>query len=429
MRINFGLAILALAVSLVLWILVVNDQNPERIDTLDVPIPIEITDTPPGLVVMSNIDPVRFRLRAPRDKWTGLQASNFRAYVDLSQVRAGIQQVPVRAESSDPQVRVLEVIPAMASVRLDEIQERTVPVKVNLLGNVPFGYVYGTPSVDPEVVTVSGPSSVVQTVESVGVDVRVDGVTVDIDSSYQPIPMDATAAPVRNIRTTPQTVRARVPVTQQVSYKQVGVRAAIEGEAAPGYWIRSVNVEPSAVTVVGDPGVLGRIDYLDTAPLDVSGASSSITRDLRIQIPEGASSIQQQTARVTVTVSALDASQTVRIAPAVVNLNPSLRVVSAPTSVEVTLQGPAPAMSAVTLDQVRAMLNADGLGEGSHNVNPSITTPQGISVAAVSPESITLVLGPIATPTPAATATPTPGPTPDEATLPSPAAVADVGSG
>jgi YbbR domain-containing protein len=423
MRINFGLVILAIIVSLALWVLVVSDQNPERIDTPDLFIPVEISNVPPGLAVMSTLDPVRFRIRAPRDRWDGLQVASFRASVDLSQARPGIQQVPIRAEASDPQVRVLEVVPQTASIRIDEIQDRTVPVRVNLIGSVPFGYVYGTPRVEPEVVTVTGPASIVQTVEMTSVDVRVDGITVSIDSSFHLMPLDATLAPVRNVRLTPQTVQVQLPVEQQVSYKQVGVRANVAGEVAPGYWIESVGVEPSSVTVVGDPNVLGGINYLNTAVLDVSGASSTITRDIRIEIPNGASALQQQTTRVRVVISPLEASQSVRVAPTVEGLGSDLQVVSAPSFVDVTLQGTATAMRAVSLDQVRVTLSAEGLGEGGHTVRPSITVPQGVSVASVSPETFNLVLGPVQTPTPTATATPigTPEPGPNGAATSTPA--------
>ena len=320
--------------------------------------------------------------------------------MDLSRLGPGIQQVPIVPESSDPQVRVVEVIPSTASVRLEEIQDRTVPVKVNLLGNVPFGYVYGTPVVQPEVVTVNGPASLVETVEMVTVDVRVEGITVDIDAPFHPTAVDATGTAVRNVRTDPQTVRVQIPVSQQVSYKQVGVRASISGEVAPGYWIQSVNTEPSSVTVVGDPKALGTIDYLDTATLDVSNASSTITRDLRIITPDGASLIQQQTARVQVNISPLQTTQVLRVAPQLNNLGSGLQVISSPSYVDVTIQGEAPVMKSVSVDQVKVILNADGLGEGVHSVKPSVTVPAGVSVASVSPEAVTLVLGTIPTPTP-----------------------------
>ena len=404
MRINFGLAVLALLLSTTLWVLVVNDQNPERIDTPDIAIPVEISKVPPGLVVMSNLEPVRFKIRAPKDRWTSLRSSSFRAVVDLSQLGPGIHAVPVVPEASDPQVRVLEVIPSTVSVRLEETRERTVPVKVNLVGNVPFGYVYGTPKVEPEVAVVSGPSSLVQSVETASVDVRLEGITVDIDSAFHPLPIDSSGGTVRSVGLTPQTVRVRISVQQQVSYKQVGLRTPIAGTPAPGYWVESVGAEPSSVTVVGDPKVLASINYLDTAPVSVNGASSNVVQDVQIVLPQGVSLLQQQQAvRVRAAISPLQSSQVVRIAPRIVNLDPSLRVAGAPPYVEVTLQGPAPIMQGLGVESVGVNLDAAGLGEGMHTLKPSVSTPPAVSVVAVNPESVSLVLLTAATPTPTST--------------------------
>jgi len=413
MRINFGLGALALIISLSLWVLVVNDQNPERTDVPEIAIPVETTRVSSGLIVMNTPDPVRFRIKTPKDKWDTLRASSFRAYVDLSRLGPGIHAVPIISETSDPQVRVLEVMPATTSIRVEEIQERTVPVKVTLVGNVPFGYVYRMPKVDPEVVVASGPSSLVQSVETASVDVRLEGISVDIDTAFHPAAVDSSGATVRIVRLDPQTVRVSLPVSQQVSYKQVGVRATTSGAVAPGYWTESVSVDPSSVTVVGDPKALASINYLETAPLNVDGASSSIVQDLRINTTEGVSLVQQQTTRVRVQISPLQTSQVLRVAPRLVNLAPRLQVVSAPASVEVTVQGPAPIMQGLRVESVSVTLDVKDLSEGTHTVKVNASVPSGLSVAKVDPETAAIQLAPPATPTAvaqptvAATATPT----------------------
>lgn len=414
MRINLGLAGLALLISVALWILVVNDQNPERVATPDIAITVEITKVPPGLVLMNTLEPVRFGIQAPSDKWTGLSASSFRATVDLSRLSPGIHAVPVEAEASDPRVSVLEVIPSTVSVRLEEVQERTVPVKVNLVGNVPFGYIYGTPKVDPQVVVVSGPSSLVQSVETASVDVRLDGITVQIDTAFHPNPVDSSGNTVRNVQMNPQTVTVQLPIQQQVSYKQVGIRPDITGNVASGYWIESVTAVPDSVTVVGDPKTLAGINYLDTAPLSVDGGASSVVQDAKIVTPSGVSLVQQQSAKLTVTISPLQTSQIVRVAPKVVNLDPKLRVTGLPPYFEVTLQGPAPLMQGLSAGSIGVTLDASNLGEGSHSLKPTISTPSGVQLVGVNPDSVTLVLAPATTPTATPGPAPPPGPAPQQ---------------
>lgn len=420
MKINLGLAILALLTSITLWVLVVNDQNPERTDTPDIAIPVEVTRIPSGLVLMNTPDPVRFKIEAPRDQWSAIRASGFRASIDLSRAGPGIQAVPIIAEASDPQVHVLEVIPPTASVRLEEVQERTVPVKVNLVGNVPFGYVYGKPRVDPEVVVVSGPSSLVQSVDNASVDVRLDGITVDIDNAFHPNPVDATGGSVRNVKLSVETVRVQLSVQQQVSYKQLGVRPNVTGSPASGYWVESVTSEPPSVTVVGDPKVLAGVDYLDTAPINVAGATAPVVQDVRITTPQGVSLVQQQqTVRLKANISPLQTSQIVRVAPRLVNLDARLREQGLPSYFDVTLQGSAPAMQNVSVDSVSVTIDAAGLSEGTTTVKPTVRLPSSVQLVSLSPDSVALTLSvlPTATPTPTAApsatpAAPTPSPTP-----------------
>ncbi len=406
MRINFGLAALALLLSVSLWVLVVNDQNPERTDTTAFAIPIEVTKVPPGLVLMNTLEPVRLKIRAPKDSWNNLRSSSFRAYVDLSHQGPGIQSVSVLAECSDPQVDVLEVVPATVSIRLEEIQERTVPVKVNLVGNVPFGYVYGTPKVDPEVVVASGPASLVQSVQAASVDVRLDGITVEIDSAFHPVAIDSTGNLVRNIQLNPQTVKVQLPVDQQVSYKQVGIRPTITGTVAQGYWTESVSTNPSSVTVVGDPKTLAGINYLQTAPVSVDGATASVSQDVGLSIPGGVSLVQQQSIKVQVTVSPLQTSQVVMVAPHIINVASGLQVMAAPASIEVTLQGPAPIMQKLSVNDLSVTVDANGLGPGVQSVKPSVSTPSTVSVVSVKPDTVSFELAAPTTPTP----TPTPAP-------------------
>jgi YbbR domain-containing protein len=419
MRINLGLAGLALLISMALWMLVVNDQNPERTDTPDISIPVEITKVPPGLVLMNSLEPVRFTVQAPADRWSGFRAASFRATVDLSRLGPGIHAVPIDAEASDPQVHVLEVIPSTVSVRLEEVQDRSVPVKVNLVGNVPFGYVYGAATVNPQTVVVSGPSSLVQSVETASVDVRLDGVTVQVDSAFHPDPVDSSASIVRNVQLNPQTVQVQVPIQQQVSYKQVGIRPNITGTVANGYWIESVTSTPDSVTVVGDPKTLAGINYLDTAPIGVDGATAPVSQDVKVVTPQGVSLVQQQQlVKLQVTISPLQTSQIVRVAPQLLNLDPALRAIGLPPYFEVSVQGAAPVMQGLSAGSIGVTLDASGLGEGTHTLKPAVRVPAGVQLVGLSPDSVALNLSPVVAPT--SPATPAPPTQPAPATTPTP---------
>src|SRR3712207_7822608 len=75
------------------------------------------------------------------------------------------------------------LFPYTTLFRSEEVSERIMPVRLNILGNVPFGYAYSTPRIVPENVTVSGASSAVQRVDSIVVDIR-DRKSTRLNSSH-----------------------------------------------------------------------------------------------------------------------------------------------------------------------------------------------------------------------------------------------------
>ena len=84
---------------------------------------------------------------------------------DASSASPGVNELPVRVETLEPRVRQVDPVPPLVNVVVEEVSERIMPVRLNILGNVPFGYAYSTPRIAPENVTVSGASSAVQRVE------------------------------------------------------------------------------------------------------------------------------------------------------------------------------------------------------------------------------------------------------------------------
>src|SRR3954454_24965303 len=245
LHVDIGRAIIAVALACALWIVVQNEQNPDRTDIPALTVPVETVNVPPGLVVVSDPPEIQVRVRIPSESWSLLRPGSFRATADASNANPGVNELPIRVEALEPRVRQVDPIPPLANVVLEEVSEVPMPVRLNIIGNVPFGYAYSTPKISPENVTVSGASSAVQRVASIVVDIRLDGLTVSLSATYAPRAIDARGAEVRAVRINPPTVNIEVQVAQQVGYKEVGVRPVVQGQVAPGYLLEPIEVAPS----------------------------------------------------------------------------------------------------------------------------------------------------------------------------------------
>ena len=403
LHIDIGRAIIAVALACALWIVVQNEQNPDRTDIPALTVPVEVVNVPSGLVVVSDPPEIQVRVRIPSESWSLLRPGSFRATADASNASPGVNELPIRVEALESRVRQVDPIPPLANVVLEEVSDVPMPVRLNIIGNVPFGYAYSTPKVSPENVTVSGASSAVQRVGSIVVDIRLDGLTVSLSATYAPRAIDARGAEVRAVRINPATVNVDVPVAQQVGYKEVGVRPVVQGKVAGGYLLQPIEVEPATVTIVGSPSSLANVNYADTEPVDVSGLSSSVVRRVQVLPPQGMTLLQPQPVSLTIRVAPLITSQTLRVAPTIQGLGQGMQIVGDVPPVDVTLSGPAPTLQSITPRDFRVVLDLTGLGPGQQQIEPKVDVPGGFTLGAVDPARIPVTIRAIPTPVPSPT--------------------------
>lgn len=391
--VDIGRILLALLLALGLWIVVQNEQNPERLALTQFSVPVDVVDIPPGLTMVSDSPAVQLWARAPENVWPRLRADSFTARVSAANGASGVNDLPVQVVALDSLVRTAEPRPEMVRVRLEEVRERAVPVKVEAVGNVPFGYTFSTPRFSPERVTVAGPESLVQRVDAVTVDIRMEGVTVSVSGGFVPRPVDARGGEVKGVRVAPAQVSVDIPVTQQIAYKEVGIRPLTKGKLLPGYYMLPVEVDPASATIVGDPSVISRVAYLETDAVEVTDASSSTVRRSKVNLPEGVSLLQPQlTVLVTVRVQPLEITQSMRLLPTVEGLGPDLVVSSQLPLVELAVSGPAPTLQSLNPRDFRVTLNLAELGPGRHEVQPRVALPTSFKLERLEPNMITVEL-------------------------------------
>jgi YbbR domain-containing protein len=388
--------LLAFVLSVALWARLTLDQNPERRDVYPSEIPVEVRGLATNLVVANEIQPIKVRISAPRESWTRLSVASFRAVVDLSNATAGLAQPEVQVEVSDPEVRVLERIPSRVTVRIEELRTRTVPVRIEQLGSLPFGYrLVGEPAAAPPAVQVSGPGSAVEKVSEAAVAVRMDEIKATIDRTLKPEPRGPGGV-VTGVRLEPQSVVVTIPVEQIAASKTVSVVPQIRGQPAPGYWQGPISIDPSSVQIVGDPNVLEGVSLLTTAEVDVTGAQADVVRTVPIQRGPGVTIVRDTAATVRVAILPLQGQQVRDVAVTVDGLDGGLRASATPPTVSVTISGPQPLLQRLGPPDVAAAVDATGLGAGDHSLPVSVRAPDGVRVDRIFPDRVAVSLRPAA---------------------------------
>lgn len=422
---RIGTAMLALAVSLIVWVNATYQTDRPSEDFFPVQIEVDVLGKPDDLAVMNgSAETVRVRIRAFSSSWETLTADDFVATVDWSGLTTGVHVVPIDVVVSDPTVTIVSVHPQAMNVRVERLATSLRPVEITLVGqnDIPLGYRASAASVNPAEATVSGPASEIDRVVSVVGEVSVAGQRADIDRVVTLQPVDSDGDLVESVDVSPGSVRVQVLVEKREDYREVAVRVRTAGQPARGYFVSSVNVLPSTVTVVGPPATIEELGSLVEArdDLDVTGANRMVAARMELDLPEGVSIMgapqgEPYEVLVTVGIDAVTGGTTVELPLRAQRLQEGLQVSQFVPVIDVILTGPSVLLDELQTDRISAVLDLGGLGPGTHQVRPTVNINTDgapdladLQVKDVLPQYVEVTISLMPTPEP----TPSPGPTP-----------------
>lgn len=398
---NISSALLALLLALVSWLAAVYEKAPPRTDILS-GVRLKVTNLGEGLIISGEVpNEVKLQLRALSSTWQQLNATAFDANLDLAGLGAGEHDVPIKVTVPDQSVILLAVQPQQVRVMLQQIESRRLRVRIKVIDeeSIPLGYVSRVPSVSPDQITISGPSSAVAQVADAVIEVSLKNARETVIRQETPNLVDAQGNRVQGLGMSPGSVTVTVQIERQVGYRDVTVRAVTEGAPAAGYWISNITVEPSLVTVYGQQSVIEALPgYLDTQALDVQGATRDVIKRVALSLPEGVLVLGDGAGKegilVQVTVEPLLGGQTMRRELTIRNLRAGLSATPSLTHVDVILSGPLPALQQLKPEDVQAALDLFGLPRGTHKVTPTITLPEGLGleVKRIVPDVVEVVI-------------------------------------
>ena len=166
---DWGLKLLALAITIVLWLAVTGQNKPTTLRVSGV----HLTFLRPDGLELSNDPPqsIDVTLRGSRDKLDRIGPRDLMATVDLTDQKPGERIIKltlqrVRMELQED-VQVQGFHPATVPIRLEPIVEAQVDVEVKLEGKLPDGFELKSVSTSPAKVRVRGPADRIKALKNV----------------------------------------------------------------------------------------------------------------------------------------------------------------------------------------------------------------------------------------------------------------------
>ncbi|WP_366923155.1 hypothetical protein MFMK1_000009 [Metallumcola ferriviriculae] len=282
---NLFLKIISLVVAIFMWLYVTGETNPTAETVINVP--LETRALANDLVIEEKPVSVNVRVEGKKQVIQTLNSRDLRAVVDLRGVHFGRNMLEVEVDT--PQnVDLVAIDPREVAVAIDEISDSQFPIIINFTGRPTTGYSTLEPVINPSQVIVAGPRNGLNRIYRAYVDVNLEGVSQNV-LEHLPVKVEDELGNSINdiVRVVPQTVEVFIPIVKEQPGKQVAVNPVLEGEPADGFIIKRVIVEPELLKVYGDMDKLRNIQYLDTAPIDISGAEESVQQQVQLRLPTG----------------------------------------------------------------------------------------------------------------------------------------------
>lgn len=198
---DWVLKLVALVITLGLWLGVAGLITP-TVKRFTVPLNMSVANN--AEITNAAVQEVDIVISGDKRKVDQINRSELSASVDLSDVAPGdrvLQLTPENISVSPlpPGVKLDDVQPSRIAVRIEEVEERDLPVAADTVGQPAAGYeIYGT-IVTPARVRVRGPASYISTLDSVPTGaLDISGAKADVTARQVPISVANTKAAVFN---------------------------------------------------------------------------------------------------------------------------------------------------------------------------------------------------------------------------------------
>lgn len=374
LRRNLGYKLISLILAMILWVWITSLTEPVSlwgVRTLDVP--LVINNQPSNLVVVSNIPSVTVKVNNNNNNNNqGIDIKNLYAYVDLSDATAGEHSFQVYMDPPEG-VEVESISPSNVVLRLDTVKDKIVPIIVEITGKPAAGYLTSNPIVTPPVVNVRGPTSILEKLEEVTVQVDVTGAKESMRVARPVSFKDMQGSRGTNLvslQAFPNSVEIIVPVyAKGISSKMVPLRVNTRGLPASGMTVRLVTPLPSQVQMMGDEEALKNIQQLSLGTVDVTGLSSNKVIDIplnTISLPEGVSFTEGTSISVMVYIGPEAVSRTIKDIPVGIRNIPHGLSAEPIPSIEMTVNGYPDILDSIRAGDISAWVDAAGLKAGEY---------------------------------------------------------------
>jgi YbbR domain-containing protein len=396
---NLPTLLTAVIFAIGVWIFAVTQADPTVTQTYPQPLDIEVIGLDPTLTIVNEIsDQVNLTVRAPSSIFNQLESDRnlINVTLDLSGLDSGVHTLKPQVNISLSPAEVVRMDPSTVFVKLDSIISQQFEVQVNMIGNPAIGFDVETPELTSETVTISGPESVVNSINQVVAEVNIVDASEDIQRTVDLVAFDAQGNEVQGLTMNPNSVQVSIPVSQRGGYRTVVVRIVTSGQIASGYRLTNIFSNPPTVTIFSsDPELVDSIPgFVETTPINLNGADDDMEIRVSLNLPEGINVVGSQNVTVMIGIEPIQSSISFsNIIVQIEGLGEGLSATVSPESVDVFLSGPVDLLERLSPSTLVVIINLEDREPGTYTLAPVVQLEnEEINVDAILPNTIEVTI-------------------------------------
>lgn len=259
---NWQLKIICFLLAIVLWFVIINEQNPLSEGSYTVPITVENLNSQ---YITSNVPKMVYvRLLGPRNTIINVGPSDIKAYIDLSDVQEGTVDVPIHVEiPSGTELKKQSMTSTKITVDVYTVKE--FKLTPHIVGNLDEKDFISELKIVPEKVVVSGARRLIQEVSQAVIEVPVNQRNSDF-ALMAPIHLySEDGSPVEGLEMTPWQSNVKVSIGHDAMSKSVPLNVNITGQTAN----KTVTIQPTSIQIRGSADTLRSISSIDLPDINV----------------------------------------------------------------------------------------------------------------------------------------------------------------
>lgn len=408
---NLSLKIMSVAVAVVVWLIVVNIDNPvgtnyytiTNVELINKEY-VESSDTI-GKMCMpeENQDTVRVAITADKKTRDKTRVSDISAVADLQQavsLDTNPVMVPITVTCSVSGIGPgdIKVTPQNLSVNLDEKETQEFVVNVTRGDTKPGkDYEVGSLTANPEKVRITGPKSLVNKIDKVNAAIELNGKTQDFTQEVTLSIIDKNQEALSDSEMNSLRIEnnAQVIVTAKLWKIRQGVKisAGYVGTPAEGYQAGMIKTVPDTISVAGSTEGLETLaanDNVITIPsesIDISGESSDVEKKISLKdlLPDNVKLTSDSSEDVWVTVSILPEGSREFSFPTkeieVKNKPDDLQVTFETAQIAIRIKSDSKDLDDLDVTKdIKASIDLEDKEEGNYEVPVTVSLPDGYEI-------------------------------------------------